>query len=93
MENRELQKKLETYIQNDISERALASRERAEMKKDIEYIKKGMDDILSTIKSDSEKYVTRSEFGPYKVALNITAGLVLTGLVGALLSLVLIQWK
>ena len=36
-----------------------------------------------------DKFVTKEEFAPYKAALNAVAGLVMVGVVGALLALVI----
>lgn len=91
MENRELEKKLEAYINSDIQERAEATKERALMAQAIENIEKSVSSLDKKLDKLTETYVTRAEFTPYKVALNITAGLVLTGIVGALLGLVLIK--
>lgn len=57
------------------------------LKKDIEYIRKSVDHIESTIKLD---YVTRSEFEPTKRIVYGLIGLILTAVVGGLMGLIII---
>lgn len=95
VESRELEKKLEAYINSDVQERAEAAKERALMKQDVEYIKKAVESISKKLDSASatydNRYVTKEEFRPYKVAMNTLAVTLLLGIAGALLSLILIQ--
>ena len=53
---------------------------------DLEYIKR---DIAEIKESVTHNYVTKEEFDPYKKIVYALIGLILTGVVGSLLSLVL----
>ncbi len=46
-------------------------------------------DLKEDIKECKNCYVHKNEFKPYKVALNIAGGLLITSVIGALISLVL----
>jgi hypothetical protein len=63
------------------------------MKKDIEYIKKSVDDLsggVKDVKKNTEtNFVTRAEFTPVRQIVYGMVGLLLTAVVGALISLVL----
>jgi len=54
--------------------------------KDVEYIKKDVGDIKERLE---KSYVTREEFDPIKKLVYGIVGLVLTGVVGALLTLII----
>lgn len=60
---------------------------------EIKYIKKGVDDLRSDmkahIKDQAANYVTKLEFNPVKRIVFGIAGLTLTGVFGAILSLVI----
>jgi hypothetical protein len=60
----------------------------AEIKKDIEYIKSDVTDIKHKMESD---YVTQEEFKPIRNIVYGMVSLVLTGVVGALITLVIKQ--
>lgn len=94
MDNK-LEQKIEAYIASDTRDRQEASTERALLKQDIQYIKTSLDSIVKKLDSDSKvaalTFVTKSEFRPYKIAMNTIAGIMLAGIVGALLSLILIS--
>jgi hypothetical protein len=60
----------------------------ATLKTDLEYIKRDISEIKSTLKSD---YVTRDEFSPIKSIVYGLVGIVLTAVVGALVALVVKQ--
>ena len=53
---------------------------------DLSYIKRDVKEIKDTLKKD---YVTRSEFEPIKNVVYGVVGLMLTGVVGALITLIL----
>ena len=54
--------------------------------KDVEYIKKDVGDVKERLE---KSYVTREEFDPIKKLVYGIVGLVLTGVVGALLTLII----
>jgi len=84
----ELEAKIEKYIQSDIVERSKATTERALLRNDMEYIKKTLASIENQL---SDKYIMRAEFEPVKKVVYGLVGLVLTGVVTALIALVLNQ--
>ena len=92
MDNK-LEEKLEAYIASDMQDRQAAAIEQALLKKDVSYIKKSVESILKTLENSgkeiADKYITKAEFRPYKIAMNTIAGIMLAGVVGALLSLIL----
>jgi len=54
--------------------------------KDIGYIKDGMDEIKDVLKQD---YVTKVEFGPVKLITFGFVGIIITGVLGAIVALVI----
>lgn len=60
----------------------------AEIKKDIEYIKYDVTEIKDKMEKD---YVTQEEFKPIKRFVDIIQGLIVTGVIGAILALVIKQ--
>lgn len=56
------------------------------IKSDLEYIKRDISEIKNTLKAD---YVTREEFSPIKSIIYGLVALLLTGIVGALIALVI----
>lgn len=60
----------------------------ATLKTDLEYIKRDISEIKSTLRAD---YVTREEFSPIKSIVYGLVGIVLTSVIGALVALVIRQ--
>lgn len=58
---------------------------------DIQYIKRDIAEIKQTIKEGKEDFVSRAEFAPIKQIVYGLVGLILTGVVGALLTLIIRQ--
>jgi tetrahydromethanopterin S-methyltransferase subunit B len=62
------------------------------MKKDIEYIRRSLDDLNGTVKDVKKNtemnFVTKAEFTPVRQIVYGMVGLLLTAVVGALISLV-----
>lgn len=60
----------------------------AQIKTDLDYIKRDIADIKATIRTD---YVTREEFSPIKSIVYGLVGIIMTAVVGALVALVIKQ--
>ena len=60
----------------------------ATLKTDLEYIKRDISEIKSSLRAD---YVTREEFSPIKSIVYGLVGIVLTSVIGALVALVIRQ--
>lgn len=73
---------------NNFEERRAGS---SDLSYDIQYIKRDIAEIKQTIKESKEDYISRAEFNPIKQIVYGLVGLILTGVVGALLTLVLRQ--
>ncbi len=56
------------------------------IQQDLSYIKANVDDIKDKMEKD---YVTQEEFKPIKRFVDIIQGLIITGVIGALLALVI----
>lgn len=56
------------------------------IQQDLTYIKANVDDIKDKMEKD---YVTQEEFKPIKKFVDIIQGLIITGVVGALLALII----
>jgi tetrahydromethanopterin S-methyltransferase subunit G len=56
------------------------------IQQDLSYIKANVDDIKDKMEKD---YVTQEEFKPIKRFIDIIQGLIITGVIGALLALVI----
>jgi hypothetical protein len=56
------------------------------IQQDLSYIKANVDDIKDKMEKD---YVTQEEFKPIKKFVDIIQGLIITGVVGALLALII----
>ena len=55
----------------------------------LRYIRDDIKEIKENVKSDKEKYITKEEFAPVKSIAYGVVGLILTGVVGALMVLIL----
>lgn len=65
--------------------------ELSEMKVDIKYIQRDLGEIKQALKENNDKFVTQDEFEPIKKIVYGLVGLILTGVVGALLTLIIRQ--
>lgn len=87
-----LEEKIEKYIEKDAEERNRAKTERAILSNDLEYIKEALARIekqqAETLVMVSDKYVTKVEFEPVKRVVYGLVALVLTGVITALIALV-----
>jgi hypothetical protein len=65
--------------------------ELSEMKVDIKYIQRDLGEIKTSLKENNDKFVTQDEFEPIRKIVYGLVGLILTGVVGALLTLIIRQ--
>lgn len=65
------------------------------IKRDMEYIKRAMDDLKVSVnevkKNTQDNFVTKAEFTPVRMVVYGLVGLLLTAVVGSLISLVVTQ--
>ena len=55
----------------------------------LKYMQRDIDEIKRTVKEDKSGYVSREEFDPIKKIVYGLVGLILTGVIGALMTLLL----
>lgn len=58
---------------------------------DIKYIRRDLDELKEAIKDDKNSYVTKTEFDPIKKLVYGCVALILSGFVGAILTLIMRQ--
>ena len=78
-------KSLERQLDKFIRESAVTD---AEMRSDINYIKKAITELNTLV---SQQYVTRTEFEPVKKLVYGTATIMLTAVMGGLMTLIIIR--
>lgn len=61
------------------------------LKQDVGYIKAAIDELKDALAANSLTYVSRSDFDPVKNIVYGLVGLILIGVVGAVVSLVIIK--